>query len=213
MSLHTNRDKNIDHIDALSFSSLFFSLLRSRFFHFRSRIDDPSKYPNSGIETRFFFFSLLPSSRVGKEIFHEKFPRSSESGLWYSHGNPLCRGYNQLNTSTPFNPVIVDTVHARTKGVVDFKLPLKLASSRRNLIPFRFTYRERKREREVKREENDFGSMGITDEVRVTCCRETFSLWLLRMIDAVMLIHCSYLNFFISRSLFLERNVPGNDTS
>lgn len=160
-----------------------------------------------------FLFLSPPFLRVGKEIFHEKFPRSSESGLWYSHGNPLCRGYNQLNTSTPFNPVIVDTVHARTKGVVDFKLPLKLASSRRNLIPFRFTYRERKREREVKREENDFGSMGITDEVRVTCCRETFSLWLLRMIDAVMLIHCSYLNFFISRSLFLERNMPGNDTS
>ena len=206
MSLHTNRDKNIDHIDALSFSSLFFSLLRSRFFHFRSRIDDPSKYPNSRTETRFF---SPPFLRRWKRNFHEKFPRSSESGLWYPHGNPLCRGYNQLNTSTPFNPVIVDTVHARTKGVVDFKLPLKLASSRRNLIPSRFTYRER----EVKREENDFGSMGITDEVRVTCCRETFSLWLLRMIDAVMLIHCSYLNFFISRSLFLERNVPGNDTS
>ena len=191
MSLHTNRDKNIDHIDALSFSSLFFSLLRSRFFHFRSRIDDPSKYPNSRTETRFF---SPPFLRRWKRNFHEKFPRSSESGLWYPHGNPLCRGYNQLNTSTPFNPVIVDTVHARTKGVVDFKLPLKLASSRRNLIPSRFTYRER----EVKREENDFGSMGITDEANNLLSWNFFVM-------VIAYDRCSYVNpLFIFKFLYLS---------
>lgn len=97
------------------------------------------------------FLFLLPSSlfHCVEKKFPRKFPRSRQSGLWCP-GNPLCRGYNQLNTSTPFNLVIVDTVHARTKGVVDFKLPLKLVSSRRNLIPSGFTYRERRRKREKK---------------------------------------------------------------
>lgn len=141
-----------------------------------------------------FLFLSPPFLRVGKEIFHEKFPRSSESGLWYSHGNPLCRGYNQLNTSTPFNPVIVDTVHARTKGVVDFKLPLKLASSRRNLIPSRFTYRER----EAKREENDFGSMGITDEANNLLSWNFFVM-------VIAYDRCSYVNpLFIFKFLYLS---------
>lgn len=105
-----------------------------------------SKRGLSSFVPSFFFPRYCWSRQRGKEIFPAKVSRSWNLRLWRG-GNPLCRGYNQLNTSTPFNPVIVDTVHARTKGVVDFKLPLKLTSSRRNLIPTGFTYRERERKR------------------------------------------------------------------
>lgn len=150
----------------LSFSPLFF-----RNFSSQSRSSyalesstsvrgpvDPSNIPQvrttfreskrglSSFVPSFFFPRYCWSRQRGKEIFPAKVSRSWNLRLWRG-GNPLCRGYNQLNTSTPFNPVIVDTVHARTKGVVDFKLPLKLTSSRRNLIPTGFTYRERERKR------------------------------------------------------------------
>lgn len=176
-SWNQNRNKSIERLYRRSIlyflSPRFFSQPCPSYdlliFHFRSRIPRISKFARY-LANRNAVLLLLPPPLppplrwfLWKRNFHESF---HDLGLWYP-GNPLCRGYNQLNTSTPFNSVIVDTVHARTKGVVDFKLPLKLVSSRRNLIPPRFTYRKRQTERREReaREENHFGSVGITERV------------------------------------------------